>query len=287
MSAFQRQWRMRIEDYDPVRQFSELHALVVEMVDAPGGSPIPADMAWMADRQTLSKKFAHHLHTLAEIHRGSVLIVGNVGVPFIDHGSIKVIARAVLENFIVFAQIFGDSDPEVCRFRHMTWKLGGLMDRQSLSASTAESKSRLAAEKLQIDQLSAELKTNAIFRTLTNGAQKAIVKGDWKTGRSWQALAKEAGLSEAYFRNIYAYLCGYSHSSYAAAMQVGQANVLAEQFSLSSSMFGAMCLCMARFAMLYAALFPSACKVLERERRPAFDMWNIGATRMEEVYASR
>lgn len=278
---------MRIEDYDPVKQFSELHALVVEMVDAPGGPPIPADMAWMADRQTLSKKFAHHLHTLAEIHRGSVLIVGNVSVPFIDHGSIKVIARAALENYIVFAQIFGDPDPEVCRFRHMTWKLGGLMDRQSLSASTAESKSKLATEKLQIDQLSTELNANAIFRTLTKGAQKAIIKGDWKTGRSWQALAKEAGLSEAYFRNIYAYLCGYSHSSYAAAMQVWQANDLAEQSSLSSSMFGVMCLCMARFATLYAVLFPSARKVLERERRPALVMWNIGATRMDEVYASR
>jgi hypothetical protein len=156
-----------------------------------------------------------------------------------------------------------------------------------LRASTAESKLKLSAEKLQIDQLSMEVKANAIFQTLTNGAQKAILKGDWKTGRSWPVLAKEAGLSEAYFRNIYAYLCGYSHSSYAAAMQVGQANDLAEQSTLSSSMFGVMCLCMARFATLYAALFPSAREVLEREPLRAFDMWNISATRMEDVYANR
>jgi hypothetical protein len=84
------------------------------------------------------------------------------------------------------AQIFGDPDFEVCRFRHMTWKLGGLMDRQSLSASTAESKSRLAAEKLQIDQLNAELKANSIFKALANGAQRVVLKGDWKTGRSWR-----------------------------------------------------------------------------------------------------
>jgi len=278
---------MHIENYDPVSQFSELHALVIEMVDSPGGAPIPAGMAWMADRQTLSKKFAHHLHTLAGIHRGSMLTVGGMGVSFIDHGSIKVIARAVLENFIVFAQIFGASDPEICRFRHMTWKLSGLIDRQSMSASTLDNKSRLSAERLQIDQLSAEVKAHTVFQTLTNGARKAILKGDWKTGRSWQTLAKEAGLSEIYFRNIYSYLCGYSHSSYAAALQVGQAKDLADQSSLSSSMFGVMCLCMARFATLYASLFPSARTVLERERRPAFDMWNISATRLEEVYASR
>ena len=116
---------MRVEDYNPVQQFAELHALVVEMVDAPGGEPIPEGMYWMADRQTLSKKFAHHLHTIAQVHQGSVLMVGDVGLPFIDHGSVKVIARAVLENFIVFVQVFGDPDQEVCRFRHMTWKLGG------------------------------------------------------------------------------------------------------------------------------------------------------------------
>ncbi|MCD2514617.1 hypothetical protein [Comamonas endophytica] len=278
---------IHIEEYNPVQQFAELHALIVDMVDAPGGEPIPEGMQWMADRQTLSKKFAHHLHTIAQIHQGSVLLVGDVGLRFIDHGSVKVIARAVLENFIVFAQVFGDHNPEVCRFRHMTWKLGGLLDRQSLSASTADSKSRLAAEKLRIDQLSAEVRRHPVFQTLTNGAQKAILKGDWKTGRSWQALAKESGLSEGYFRNIYSYLCGYSHSSYAAAMQVGQANDLAVQSSLSSSMLGVMCLCMARFASIYAGLFPSARAVLERERRPAMEMWDISAAHLEEVYAGQ
>ncbi len=278
---------MRIEDYNPNQQFIELHALIVEMVDTPGGEPTPAGMEWIADRQTLSKKLAYHLHTIGEIHRGSVLMVGNVGVQIIDHGSVKVIARAVLENFIVFAQIFGDRDFEVCRFRHMSWKLGGLLERQDLSASTVDSKAVLAAEKMQIDQLSVEVKSHPIFQTLPKGAQKAILKGDWKTGRSWQTLAKEAGLSEAYFRNIYSYLCGYSHSGYAAAMQVGQATDLAVQSSLSSSMFGVMCLCMARFAALYAQLFPSARSVLEREQRPAFDNWNITAKRMDEVYASR
>lgn len=173
---------MRIEDYNPVQQFAELHALVVKMIDSPGGEPIPEGMQWMADRQTLSKKFAHHLHTIAQAHRGSVLVVGDIGLPFIDHGSVKVLARAVLENFIVFAQVFGDPDPEICRFRHMTWKLAGLMDRQSLFASTANNKLRQAAEKWQIDQLSAEVRGHPSFQTLTKGAQKAILKGDWKSG---------------------------------------------------------------------------------------------------------
>lgn len=61
---------MRIEDYSPVQHFAEPHVLVV---DAPGGEPVPAGGEWMAARQTLAKKLAHHLHTIAEIHQGFVL----------------------------------------------------------------------------------------------------------------------------------------------------------------------------------------------------------------------
>lgn len=86
----------------------------------------------------------------------------------------------------------------------------------------------------------------------------------------------QAGLSEVYFRNLNSYLCGYSHSSCTAAMQVSQGNDLAEQSSLSLSMFGVMCLCMARFAILYASLFASARAVLERERRPAMECGTSG-----------
>jgi hypothetical protein len=278
---------MRIEDYLPVQHFTELHAMIVLMVEAPGGSPISAGMEWQNDRQTLSTKFVQHLHTIMRIHAGSTMQVGSGSVEFIDHGSVKVLARAVLENFIVFACLFGDPDPEACRFRHMTWKLGGLLDRQSMKASTAANLAKLAVEKEQIDQLFSEVSGHLLYASLAKGQQKAIAKGDWKTGRSWQLLAKEAGFSEGYFRNIYAYLCGYSHSSYAAALQVGQANQAADQVAQSSSMLGVLCLCMARFAVIYANLFPLAREVLAQQRGPSFDMWNIDAARFDQLYAGR
>jgi len=279
---------MTLGDYDPVEQCRELHALVLEMVDAPGGAPIPAGMEWQNDRQTLSAKFVSHLHTIMAIHEGSTMSVGGMAVRLVDHGSVKVLARAVLENFIVFACLFGDPDPEICRFRHMAWKLGGLHDRQAMSASTAANKAKIAVERAQIDALFSAVKQHPHFATLSKGEQKALAsKGDWKTGRSWQTLAKEAGLSEGYFRNIYNYLCGYSHSSYAAALQVGQARDLGAQAGLSSSMFGVLCLCMARFAVIYASLFPQAREVLDRRRGAAFQMWNIDAARFDRVYAGR
>ena len=278
---------MRIDEFLPVQHFAELHASVAQMVDAPRGSPISEGMEWQNDRQTLAIKFVQHLHTIITIHAGSILAVGAASLEIIDHGSVKVLTRAVLENFIVFAYLFSDPDTEVCRFRHMTWKLGGLHDRQAMSASTAGNLAKLAAEKAQIDQLYSDVRGHPLYASLPKGAQKAIAKGDWKTGRSWQILAKEAGLSEGYFRNIYAYLCSYSHSSYAAALQVGQANQVAEQAELSSAMLGVLCLCMSRFAVMYAILFPSSGEVLERHRGPAFDLWNIEAARFDEIYKAR
>ncbi len=97
----------------------------------------------------------------------------------------------------------------------------------------------------------------------------------------------DAGLSERYFRNIYPYLCGYSHSGYAAAMQVGQASDLAAQAEQSKAVFGVMSLCMARFAELYARLFPLAAGVLRNAPKTAYEVWNIDATRFQKIYESR
>jgi len=275
------------EGYDPASNFAELHSIVVAMVDAQGGQPIPASLEWQNDRQTLSKKFAHHLHTIWTISQGSTMIVRGRESLLVDHGSIKVLARAVLENFIVFAKIFSDPDPETCRFRHMTWKFGGLRERQGINVSTPEHRAKQTFEAAQLSALLAEIKAHPLFGKLSKGDAGSIEKGNWKLGRSWQDLAVDAGLSERYFRNIYPYLCGYSHSGYAAAMQVGQASALADQAEQSTAMFGVMNLCMARFAELYARLFPLASEILREAPKAAFNLWNIDAARFQNLYESR
>ena len=278
---------MKYEDYDPTSNFAELHGIVVAMVDAQGGQPIPAGLEWQNDRQTLAKKFAHHLQTIWTISQGSTMVVRGHESPFVDHGSIKVLARAVLENFIVFAKIFGDPEPETCRFRHMTWKFGGLKERQAINVSTPENRAKQTSEAIQLAGLLAEIKAHPLFSKLSKGDAGSIEKGNWKLGRSWQDLAVDAGLSERYFRNIYPYLCGYSHSGYAAAMQVGQASDLGAQAEQSTAMFGVMNLCMARFAELYARLFPLAAETLRDSPKAAYDLWNIDAARFQKLYESR
>ena len=67
-------------------------------------------------------------------------------------------------------------------------------------------------------------------------------------------------------------------------MQVGEAETVADQAELSS---GVLCLCMARFAAVYATLFPAAQEVLDRSRGSSYEMWNIDASRFDQIYSAR
>lgn len=276
-------------DNNPELDYAQLLELLASMVDAQAGRVIPTGQAWQNDRQTLAKKLAYHLTTVQAIRAGSLLRIGDRVAPFVDHGSITVLARAALENFIVFAYVFGSPDMETCRFRHMTWQLGGLMDRQRRIAITDAGKLTMAVEKPQVAAQLSEVVQHDLFKAMTKGQQKAIVKrGDWATGRGWSELAVEAGLNERYFRNIYDYLCDYSHSSYAAALQVGQAQTMEVQAEMSRAMLGVMNLSMARFIDIYAGLFDSARELLERSpARLIAQKWNFHPDRFDEIYQSR
>lgn len=94
-----------------------------------------------------------------------------------------------------------------------------------------------------------------------------------------------ATLSGGYFKQVYGHLCSYSHSSYAAALQIGQAKAIQDQASLGAGMFGVMCLCMAHFATIYGELFPSAQAVLDRADSAAYRIWNIKASELDALYA--
>ncbi len=50
-------------------------------------------------------------------------------------------------------------------FRHKTWHLGGLADRQQFHTSTVEHRAVLTSEKQRIDQLKAEIESSPHIQT--------------------------------------------------------------------------------------------------------------------------
>lgn len=275
------------ENYHHEPHFTNLLQLLTEMVQAQAGIRIPKGLEWQNDRQTLAKKLALHLHTIRTLGGGSELEIDGIKTPFVDHGSIKVLARSVLENYIVFSFIFGDPNLEVSRFRHMAWRLGGLMDRQRRIAITTENRQKLSGELIAVEALRREIEADPIYARYSTKERKALSKGDWSAGKQWHELAVDAGLHQRYFRNIYGYLCDYSHSSYAAALQVGEAKTIEQQRAISDGMFGILTMTMAHFIAVYAKLFEPARRLLDDSpRRETAEKWRFTAAELDAIYGT-
>ena len=263
--------------------YSTLLDLFIRLVESQAGKKIKSGDEWLNDAQVLATKLFRHLVSMQTLAAGAT--VEHDGIPavfFVDHASVKVVARAALETYLVFFYLYGNSDQSLCEFRHKTWCLGGLVDRQQYHVSTEQGREVLAREKKKIEELKFEIESSPEICTYTEKQRKKLLEGEWRIGNGWADLGVCAGFHEKYFKNIYGYLCGYSHSSYLSALQVGQAQSIADQQMLTQSILGIGVVLMAHFAFSYSAAFntasaalsanPSAMRVAEKWRFGSEDM---------------
>ena len=180
---------------------------------------------------------------------------------------------------------YSGSDRSPFEFRHKISRYGGLADRHRLHSTTAASRDIQAAEKVEMDQLKKEIEALPHMGAYGPKAVKKILKGEWRGDDSWVALSGYAGFHESYFRNIYGYLCSYSHASHASAQQVGQAQSLDDQRSLASMCIGIGLVLMAQFTQAYIELFDDAKLILDDdpEAKALVDRWNFSAVDWEKV----
>lgn len=96
----------------------------------------------------------------------------------------------------------------------------------------------------------------------------------------------EAGFHEKYFKNVYGHLCGYSHSSYISALQVGQAQSIEDQTMLAQSILGIGVVIMAHFAFTYSKIFDSAKDILLINTVAAAiaKKWRCETEKMDVIY---
>jgi hypothetical protein len=268
-------------------EYGKLLDLFIDLVQSQAGNKIVPGEEWLNDAQTLSIKLFRHLVSMHVISTGST--IERSGVPvvfFIDHASVKVIARAALETYLVFYYLFGCKDRTLSKFRHNTWVLGGLTDRQTSHVTIDEHCIVLADEKKQIEELKLIIRESEHLKSFTPKQQEQLLKGKWRIGSGWTDLGVNAGFHKKYFDNIYSYLCGYSHSSYISAMQVGQAQSIEDQKMLTNSILGIGIVIMAHYAFSYSEAFDSAKEVLNMSgaAKAIAEKWHFGAEDMAEIY---
>lgn len=270
--------------------YSVLLDLLILMIDSPRGQKIEDGHGWKNDAQALSRKLFHHLSTMQNISFGSTITKKETIVyAFVDHSSIKVVARAALETYLVFHFIYGCPTEDERKFKHGLWHLAGLISRQDYPASTDENKQKLLDEKAQIEGLKDEVRFSKYFCKFTPKQQKALLKGDWRIKDSWQSIGVDAGFHPVYFKMIYNYLCGYSHSSYISALQVGQAQSIEEQERLASGIIQIGLIIMSHFVFSYEKVFNCSSQVLSNnpEAKGIASIWCLKEKDMDAIYGAR
>ncbi|MCH9050782.1 MAG: hypothetical protein IIA72_06835 [Proteobacteria bacterium] len=267
--------------------YSTLLDLFIRLVDSQARRKIKPGDGWLIDAEVLAKKLFRHLVSMQTLAAGATVECD--GVPtvfFVDHASVKVVARAALETYLVFFYLYGNSDRSLCEFRHKTWHLGGLADRQQFYSSTSQAREVLTREKKKLEELKSEIETSPQIRSYKNKQRKKLLEGEWRIGSGWADLGSNAGFHEKYFKNIYGYLCGYSHSSYLSALQIGQAQSIKDQKMLTQPILEIGVVLMAHFAFSYSNVFSTANAVLSANpsAKRVAEKWRFGPEDMAAIY---
>jgi hypothetical protein len=269
------------------RDYSTLLDLFIQLVQSQAGKKIPQGDSWLNDAQVLALKLFRHLISMQTLAAGAT--VEHKGAPpifFVDHASVKVVARAALETYLVFFYLYGSPDRSLCEFRHQTWCLGGLADRQKFFVFMPQHREVLARELKEMQDLRSQIEKSPHMAGYSEKQGSRLLEGEWRTGSGWADLGKSAGFHDKYFKNIYGYLCGYSHASYLSALQVGQAQSIEDQKMLTSSILGIGVVLMAHFAFSYTAAFDGASVVLSANpsAKRVAEKWRFGAEDMAQIY---
>lgn len=265
--------------------FSALIELMSSMVDARAGSSIAHGMGWLNDIQTLSIKLFKQLCSTKSLAGGCVFkSATGKSIEFIDQGSVSILARASVETFLTLHWIFG-CPTDKSQFRHALWQYAGLNDRVNLNTSSEEGRVKQADAKAQQAELLRFIEGSPLLTEYTVREIKELKKGNWRVGWSWGSEAVRAGFHKLYFDNVYSHLCGYSHSNYISAMQIGQAQSIADQSKLASAGIQISIHILAHFIHLYASTFSQAADLLAASpAKPIADLWHFKAEDMNFVF---
>jgi len=229
------------------------------------GKKISKELAWQADAENLAVKIFFHLGSSFQLQTGTSLPpISGVTPNYVDFPSIAILTRAALETYLCFNFIYvKPSTMKEKAFHHDIWELGGFLERQKFTATTAEGRQKIQEEKEVIKELKEKIGSNPIFDTLSDPRKKDAIKGKWRLGKQWVDIAEASGVHTKYFVGLYAYLSSFSHSGNLGILQLSQARNKQQQESLSNIYTSINLTLMSHFIIAYCRFFPEAQEFLD------------------------
>jgi hypothetical protein len=262
------------------KEYLELMSLFFMVVDCRRGQKIDQSNRWLYEAEVLGAKLFNHIVTALHLWHGT-----DINLPqdkpriFVDHSSISVIVRAAFETYLTFYFIYCDSNSSIeeRKLRYLIWRLRGFLDRQNFKVIRKESLPKIEQEKEIVFELLSEIESNLIYKDLPGQSKKLARKGEWRLNNTWAALADIAGFNPDVFRDVYSYLCSYSHSGGLSALQIGQAINVSDQQDLSRISLHYGLILMSHFVQSYNSIFPETGKILESnpELKGLASKWHI------------
>jgi hypothetical protein len=234
---------------------------------------------WKKDSQLLAIKLAQHLHTLHGTTAMAALNHERLNINFVDFCSVSILVRAALETFIVYAYIYGVDDASLAEFRHHTWEMAGLLDRQGMAPNDQANIEQLRTERERIDELAQMIEKSPHIQAFGKDA-KRLYKGEWRAGKSWQSLGIDAGLDEKWIKQVYTHLSNHAHTSYLSILQISQASPSHEDQQWLADVSISMGLeIMAHFAAMFATKRRGAAAYLKEnaEANRLIKFWRLTA----------
>jgi len=249
--------------------------LLARAIDANKGfsSSDISDGKRLWDAHGLANKFITHAFTVLHLSHGTnVKDIPSFKFSFIDSVSIDVLTRATMEAFLVFHHVFfAPTKAEEKDYRYWAYKAAGIAERQNIPIITKETRRTLDNDKVVLDKLQDNLRSNAIFQSLTDKQKDKIFEGkgkwrwkpDGKGEVSWYKIAIDAGLSEMIASHMYRHLSGYAHSSSLSVFQSQKALLNKEVGQLIGPSMDTITILIANMIREYCGLFSKAQDVLK------------------------
>ncbi|MFD0755360.1 hypothetical protein ACFQ09_15480 [Massilia norwichensis] len=164
------------------------------------------------------------------------------------------------------------------------------MKRQKIKTSTTTYDCQIAAERQEIADLWNQIKKSPLYEQKYSKAQRGQLEAEnWMGVNKAPILAKEAGLHQNYFANLYNSGSGYGHSGYISAIQVSQARTLEKQQELANVSLGVGLFIMTHFLLMFVEMSTDAKNVLEADpdSNALFSRWHIQEHEWEKLYSKQ
>lgn len=280
-----------MSDMDPMKraleEYPKMHSLLCTLIKSCQLEVLFETEKWKQDGTLLAIKLAQHLHSAKRLADATEVATPDLAITFVDFPSVNVLVRAALETFIIYAYIYKGDDASLSLFRHNTWELGGMADRQKLFPGDHVASEQLGHEKKIIIELEESIRRSAHFASVEKDAVNRIFKGDWRAGRSWNKLGTDAGLHERWVSHVYNHTSSHAHTGYISMLQIAQAQgSMVDQQSLANASLSMGLEIMAHFATLYASRQKNAAKYLaeHEDARQLLDFWKFSIEDYDKIY---